>query len=107
MEKSQQHMQLQQVHQQQQTQHHINNNHTTQLHQQNSAQTQQQQQCPQQKFSPNSEHGVPSHNRPHLMNGTILKTALTNPSEVRKLWPPFGGFLTCPIKIKLLFSFSI
>lgn len=35
---------------------------------------------PQTKISSNSEHGIP----PHLVNGTILKTALTNPKEVSR-----------------------
>lgn len=56
------------------------------MHQQTQIQQTQQQQQSQQKFSAvsmnTSEHGVPSHSRPHLINGTILKTALTNPSEV-------------------------
>lgn len=88
--------QSQQQSQQQQTQHHVHN-HTSQLqqqqHQQQIQQSQSQQQHQhqqtqqhQQKYNAitvnNSEHGVPSQNRPHLMNGTILKTALTNPSEV-------------------------
>lgn len=36
-------------------------------------------QAEKQKGMVTPEHGIP----PHLVNGTILKTALTNPSEVR------------------------
>ncbi len=85
LEKSPQHMTSIQAHQLSSSQHHIHN-HTQLQHQQTQVQNQQQQQSSQQKFnvSPvnNSEHGVPSNTRPHLINGTILKTALTNPSEV-------------------------
>jgi hypothetical protein len=37
-------------------------------------------QAEKQKGMVTPEHGIP----PHLVNGTILKTALTNPSEVRQ-----------------------
>jgi hypothetical protein len=57
-------------------------------------------QAEKQKGMVTTEHGIP----PHLVNGTILKTALTNPSEVRQQFFLLSFFLSfslsfLPLKI--------
>ena len=58
-------------------------------------------QAEKQKGMVTPEHGIP----PHLVNGTILKTALTNPSEVRQQLFFFSS-LFIYLFIHLLFPFE-